>query len=125
MTDLRAELNNIIRLPERLPAKLTRLEVPHNELTSLPEDLPATLKWLSTDSNELTHLPPNLPRGLEELSVRGNNLRGLGDGRTALPYILSQLPPHCKVYLNNNPLPDRLRAHLSAQSGTSLPQIFL
>ncbi|EGN7964251.1 E3 ubiquitin--protein ligase [Salmonella enterica] len=68
--------SGLTALPDRLPAHITTLVIPHNNyLTSLPT-LPAGLRRLLVAGNQLTSLPP-LPAGLQVLSVSDNQLTSL------------------------------------------------
>lgn len=63
--------SGLTALPDRLPAHITTLVIPHNNyLTSLPP-LPAGLQVLSVSDNQLTSLPL-LPAGLELLTLERN-----------------------------------------------------
>ncbi|ELC9930199.1 E3 ubiquitin--protein ligase [Salmonella enterica] len=68
--------SGLTALPDRLPAHITTLVIPHNNyLTSLPT-LPSGLEVLTVEDNQLTRLPP-LPAGLRRLLVAGNQLTSL------------------------------------------------
>ncbi|PZM29502.1 NEL-type E3 ubiquitin ligase domain-containing protein [Salmonella enterica] len=68
--------SGLTALPDRLPAHITTLVIPHNNyLTSLPT-LPSGLEVLTVEDNQLTSLPP-LPAGLQVLSVSDNQLTSL------------------------------------------------
>ncbi|EDW5367488.1 E3 ubiquitin--protein ligase [Salmonella enterica subsp. enterica serovar Banana] len=68
--------SGLTALPDRLPAHITTLVIPHNNyLTSLPT-LPSGLEVLTVEDNQLTSLPP-LPSGLEVLTVEDNQLTSL------------------------------------------------
>ncbi|EHA4670633.1 E3 ubiquitin--protein ligase [Salmonella enterica] len=68
--------SGLTALPDRLPAHITTLVIPHNNyLTSLPT-LPSGLEVLTVEDNQLTSLPP-LPAGLRRLLVAGNQLTSL------------------------------------------------
>ncbi|EAM8792596.1 type III secretion system effector SspH3 [Salmonella enterica] len=90
--------SGLTALPDRLPAHITTLVIPHNNyLTSLPT-LPAGLVVLTVSGNQLTSLPP-LPAGLQTLSVAGNQLTSLPPLPAGLQMLLvarnqlTSLPP--------------------------------
>ncbi|EBM6074904.1 type III secretion system effector E3 ubiquitin transferase SspH2 [Salmonella enterica] len=90
--------SGLTALPDRLPAHITTLVIPHNNyLTSLPP-LPAGLVVLTVSGNQLTSLPP-LPAGLQTLSVAGNQLTSLPPLPAGLQMLLvarnqlTSLPP--------------------------------
>ncbi|EBK5148291.1 E3 ubiquitin--protein ligase [Salmonella enterica subsp. enterica] len=63
--------SGLTALPDRLPAHITTLVIPHNNyLTSLPT-LPSGLEVLTVEDNQLTSLPL-LPAGLELLTLERN-----------------------------------------------------
>ena len=100
--------NRLTSLPENLPDQFQKLNVAHNRLTSLPENLPDQLKKLNVAHNQLTSLPQRLPDQLQELDVSNNQLISLPE------HIVTTLSSDCEVYLENNPLPERVRNHLHA-----------
>ncbi|MCP3476160.1 hypothetical protein NLM33_38745 [Bradyrhizobium sp. CCGUVB1N3] len=113
--------NRLTSLPETLSAELQNLVVSNNQLASLPETLPAGLRTLEAACNRLTHLPETLPAGLELLDVTRNQL-------TSLPEtMLTQLGPWCRVVLDDNPLPERVRTNLATairEPGYAGPRVF-
>ncbi|EDX3260270.1 E3 ubiquitin--protein ligase [Salmonella enterica subsp. enterica serovar Mbandaka] len=90
--------SGLTALPDRLPAHITTLVIPHNNyLTSLPT-LPSGLEVLTVEDNQLTSLPP-LPSGLEVLTVEDNQLTSLPPLPSGLEVLtvednqLTSLPP--------------------------------
>ncbi|HGH2428798.1 TPA: type III secretion system effector E3 ubiquitin transferase SspH2 [Salmonella enterica subsp. enterica serovar Senftenberg] len=87
--------SGLTALPDRLPAHITTLVIPHNNyLTSLPT-LPSGLEVLTVEDNQLTSLPP-LPSGLEVLTVEETSLPPLPAGLQMLLVArnqLTSLPP--------------------------------
>ncbi|EBS1352596.1 type III secretion system effector E3 ubiquitin transferase SspH2 [Salmonella enterica subsp. enterica serovar Senftenberg] len=90
--------SGLTALPDRLPAHITTLVIPHNNyLTSLPT-LPSGLEVLTVEDNQLTSLPP-LPSGLEVLTVEDNQLTSLPPLPAGLQMLLvarnqlTSLPP--------------------------------
>ncbi|WP_080202781.1 type III secretion system effector SspH3 [Salmonella enterica] len=90
--------SGLTALPDRLPAHITTLVIPHNNyLTSLPT-LPSGLDLPILSGNQLTSLPP-LPAGLQTLSVAGNQLTSLPPLPAGLQMLLvarnqlTSLPP--------------------------------
>lgn len=70
----------ITKLPEKLLASLTKLDICFNKMEQLPI-LPNKLQHLDCHYNKLTHLP-NLPNSIETLDANGNFIQ-----------ILPALPP--------------------------------
>ncbi|MCP0778745.1 E3 ubiquitin--protein ligase [Salmonella enterica subsp. enterica serovar Mbandaka] len=90
--------SGLTALPDRLPAHITTLVIPHNNyLTSLPT-LPSGLEVLTVEDNQLTSLP-TLPSGLEVLTVEDNQLTSLPPLPSGLEVLtvednqLTSLPP--------------------------------
>ncbi|MGL3104776.1 NEL-type E3 ubiquitin ligase domain-containing protein [Bradyrhizobium sp. BR 1432] len=92
-----------------------------NDLTSLPDTLPPELQRLHVGGNRLTSLPETLPAELQVLEARGNRL-------TSLPEtLLTQLGFGCMVYVEDNPLSERVRTNLAGAlnvPGYSGPRVF-
>lgn len=123
--------SGLTALPDRLPAHITTLVIPHNNyLTSLPT-LPSGLEVLTVEDNQLTSLPP-LPAGLQMLSVAGNQLTRLpalpsglqrlyahNNQLTRLPESITGLSSEASVNLEGNPLSERTLQSL--QNITSAP----
>ncbi len=123
--------SGLTALPDRLPAHITTLVIPHNNyLTSLPT-LPSGLEVLTVEDNQLTSLPP-LPAGLQMLSVAGNQLTRLpalpsglqrlyahNNQLTRLPESITGLSSEASVNLEGNPLSERTLQAL--QNITSAP----
>ncbi|ECR6317798.1 type III secretion system effector E3 ubiquitin transferase SspH2 [Salmonella enterica subsp. enterica serovar Kentucky] len=131
--------SGLTALPDRLPAHITTLVIPHNNyLTSLPT-LPSGLEVLTVEDNQLTSLPP-LPSGLEVLTVEDNQLTSLpplpaglvvltvsGNQLTSLPPLpagLQTLSVAGNQLTRLPPLPAGLRRLLVAGNQlTSLPPL--
>ncbi|EIS8182017.1 type III secretion system effector E3 ubiquitin transferase SspH2 [Salmonella enterica] len=131
--------SGLTALPDRLPAHITTLVIPHNNyLTSLPT-LPSGLEVLTVEDNQLTSLPP-LPSGLEVLTVEDNQLTSLpplpaglvvltvsGNQLTSLPPLpagLQMLSVAGNQLTRLPPLPAGLRRLLVAGNQlTSLPPL--
>ncbi|EDX6480685.1 TPA: type III secretion system effector E3 ubiquitin transferase SspH2 [Salmonella enterica] len=131
--------SGLTALPDRLPAHITTLVIPHNNyLTSLPT-LPSGLEVLTVEDNQLTSLPP-LPSGLVVLTVSGNQLTSLpplsaglqtlsvaGNQLTSLPPLpagLQMLSVAGNQLTRLPPLPAGLRRLLVAGNQlTSLPPL--
>ncbi|EIX4740940.1 E3 ubiquitin--protein ligase [Salmonella enterica] len=131
--------SGLTALPDRLPAHITTLVIPHNNyLTSLPT-LPSGLEVLTVEDNQLTSLPP-LPEGLQTLSVDANpqltRLPALPSGLqrlyarnnqlTRLPESITGLSSEASVNLEGNPLSERtLQAlrEITSAPGYSGPRI--
>ncbi|MGR6051684.1 NEL-type E3 ubiquitin ligase domain-containing protein [Salmonella enterica] len=130
--------SGLTALPDRLPAHITTLVIPHNNyLTSLPT-LPSGLEVLTVEDNQLTSLPP-LPAGLQMLSVAGNQLTRLpalpsglqrlyahNNQLTRLPESITGLSSEASVNLEGNPLSERtLQAlqNITSAPGYSGPRI--
>ncbi|EGG4117454.1 E3 ubiquitin--protein ligase [Salmonella enterica] len=111
--------SGLTALPDRLPAHITTLVIPHNNyLTSLPT-LPSGLEVLTVEDNQLTSLPP-LPSGLEVLTVEDNQLTSL----PPLPAGLQMLSVAGNQLTSLPPLPAGLRRLLVAGNQlTSLPPL--
>ncbi|WP_139782765.1 NEL-type E3 ubiquitin ligase domain-containing protein [Salmonella enterica] len=111
--------SGLTALPDRLPAHITTLVIPHNNyLTSLPT-LPSGLEVLTVEDNQLTSLPP-LPSGLEVLTVEDNQLTSL----PPLPAGLVVLTVSGNQLTSLPPLPAGLRMLLVARNQlTSLPPL--
>ncbi|MDI8777088.1 E3 ubiquitin--protein ligase [Salmonella enterica subsp. enterica serovar Lubbock] len=111
--------SGLTALPDRLPAHITTLVIPHNNyLTSLPT-LPSGLEVLTVEDNQLTSLPP-LPSGLEVLTVEDNQLTSL----PPLPAGLVVLTVSGNQLTSLPPLPAGLRRLLVAGNQlTSLPPL--
>ncbi|MEI3945291.1 NEL-type E3 ubiquitin ligase domain-containing protein [Salmonella enterica] len=109
--------SGLTALPDRLPAHITTLVIPHNNyLTSLPT-LPSGLEVLTVEDNQLTSLPP-LPAGLQMLSVAGNQLTRL----PPLPAGLRRLLVAGNQLTSLPPLPAGLQVlSVSDNQLTSLP----
>ncbi|WP_079970493.1 NEL-type E3 ubiquitin ligase domain-containing protein [Salmonella enterica] len=109
--------SGLTALPDRLPAHITTLVIPHNNyLTSLPT-LPSGLEVLTVEDNQLTSLPP-LPSGLEVLTVSGNQLTSL----PPLPAGLRRLLVAGNQLTSLPPLPAGLQVlSVSDNQLTSLP----
>ncbi|WP_312891238.1 NEL-type E3 ubiquitin ligase domain-containing protein [Mesorhizobium silamurunense] len=104
---LYANGNQLTSLPASLPARLQALYANGNQLTSLPASLPARLRRLDANGNRLTSLPEHLPAELQWLDVCNNRL-------TSLPEtLLTQLNSECRVFLDANPLPERVRRNVA------------
>ncbi|UFW92012.1 E3 ubiquitin--protein ligase (plasmid) [Bradyrhizobium barranii] len=108
-------------LPDSLPATLRQLDASGNQLTSLPAAFPPGLRQLNLSGNQLTGLTDALPETLQDLDLRNNRL-------TSLPETLpTQLGSACRVRLENNPLPERVRTNLASTMSSPAydgPQIF-
>ncbi|HCB5095504.1 TPA: E3 ubiquitin--protein ligase [Salmonella enterica subsp. enterica serovar Mbandaka] len=131
--------SGLTALPDRLPAHITTLVIPHNNyLTSLPT-LPSGLEVLTVEDNQLTSLPP-LPSGLEVLTVEDNQLTSLpplpaglvvltvsGNQLTSLPPLqagLQTLSVAGNQLTSLPPLPAGLQMLLVARNQlTSLPPL--
>ncbi|EDV2155303.1 type III secretion system effector E3 ubiquitin transferase SspH2 [Salmonella enterica] len=111
--------SGLTALPDRLPAHITTLVIPHNNyLTSLPP-LPSGLEVLTVEDNQLTSLPP-LPAGLVVLTVSGNQLTSL----PPLPAGLQTLSVAGNQLTSLPPLPAGLQMLLVARNQlTSLPPL--
>ncbi|EDT6692250.1 type III secretion system effector E3 ubiquitin transferase SspH2 [Salmonella enterica subsp. enterica] len=111
--------SGLTALPDRLPAHITTLVIPHNNyLTSLPT-LPSGLEVLTVEDNQLTSLPP-LPAELELLTVSGNQLTSL----PPLPAGLQMLSVSGNQLTSLPPLPAGLQTLLVAGNQlTSLPPL--
>ncbi|WP_139760051.1 NEL-type E3 ubiquitin ligase domain-containing protein [Salmonella enterica] len=111
--------SGLTALPDRLPAHITTLVIPHNNyLTSLPT-LPSGLEVLTVEDNQLTSLPP-LPSGLEVLTVEDNQLTSL----PPLPAGLVVLTVSGNQLTSLPPLPAGLQRLLVAGNQlTSLPPL--
>ncbi|HIH4280508.1 TPA: NEL-type E3 ubiquitin ligase domain-containing protein [Salmonella enterica] len=111
--------SGLTALPDRLPAHITTLVIPHNNyLTSLPT-LPSGLEVLTVEDNQLTSLPP-LPAGLQMLLVARNQLTSL----PPLPAGLQMLSVAGNQLTRLPPLPAGLRRLLVAGNQlTSLPPL--
>ncbi|WP_139779773.1 NEL-type E3 ubiquitin ligase domain-containing protein [Salmonella enterica] len=111
--------SGLTALPDRLPAHITTLVIPHNNyLTSLPT-LPSGLEVLTVEDNQLTSLPP-LPSGLEVLTVEDNQLTSL----PPLPAGLVVLTVSGNQLTSLPPLPAGLQMLLVAGNQlTSLPPL--
>ncbi|ECG5545968.1 type III secretion system effector SspH3 [Salmonella sp. 741265119_HSA] len=111
--------SGLTALPDRLPAHITTLVIPHNNyLTSLPT-LPSGLEVLTVEDNQLTSLPP-LPAGLVVLTVSGNQLTSL----PPLPAGLQTLSVAGNQLTSLPPLPAGLQMLLVARNQlTSLPPL--
>ncbi|EJB2072204.1 type III secretion system effector E3 ubiquitin transferase SspH2 [Salmonella enterica] len=111
--------SGLTALPDRLPAHITTLVIPHNNyLTSLPT-LPSGLEVLTVEDNQLTSLPP-LPSGLEVLTVEDNQLTSL----PPLPAGLQTLSVAGNQLTSLPPLPAGLQMLLVARNQlTSLPPL--
>ncbi|EFU9109102.1 E3 ubiquitin--protein ligase, partial [Salmonella enterica] len=111
--------SGLTALPDRLPAHITALVIPHNNyLTSLPT-LPSGLEVLTVEDNQLTSLPP-LPAELELLTVSGNQLTSL----PPLPAGLQTLSVSGNQLTSLPPLPAGLQTLLVAGNQlTSLPPL--
>ncbi|EHK5131397.1 E3 ubiquitin--protein ligase [Salmonella enterica] len=111
--------SGLTALPDRLPAHITTLVIPHNNyLTSLPT-LPSGLEVLTVEDNQLTSLPP-LPSGLEVLTVEGNQLTSL----PPLPAGLVVLTVSGNQLTSLPPLPAGLQTlSVAGNQLTSLPPL--
>ncbi|ECY9926048.1 type III secretion system effector E3 ubiquitin transferase SspH2 [Salmonella enterica subsp. enterica] len=111
--------SGLTALPDRLPAHITTLVIPHNNyLTSLPT-LPSGLEVLTVEDNQLTSLPP-LPAGLVVLTVSGNQLTSL----PPLPAELELLTVSGNQLTSLPPLPAGLQTlSVSGNQLTSLPPL--
>lgn len=121
LQELEADGNWLTRLPDSLPAELQLLFVRDNRLTSLPETLPPELQRLHAGGNRLTSLPETLPAELQVLEVRDNRLASLPET------LLTQLDSGCMVYLEDNPLPERVQTNLAMAlnaRGYTGPRVF-
>lgn len=121
LQELEADGNWLTRLPDSLPAELQLLFVRDNRLTSLPETLPPELQRLHAGGNRLTSLPETLPAELQVLEVRDNRLASLPET------LLTQLDSGCMVYLEDNPLPERVQTNLATAlnaRGYTGPRVF-
>ncbi|EBW5366483.1 E3 ubiquitin--protein ligase [Salmonella enterica subsp. enterica serovar Meleagridis] len=110
--------SGLTALPDRLPAHITTLVIPHNNyLTSLPT-LPSGLEVLTVEDNQLTSLPP-LPSGLEVLTVEDNQLTSL----PPLPAGLVVLTVSGNQLTSLPPLPAGLQTlSVAGNQLTSLPE---
>ncbi|MFQ3455887.1 NEL-type E3 ubiquitin ligase domain-containing protein [Bradyrhizobium sp. UFLA01-814] len=121
LQELEAEGNRLIRLPDTLPAELKLLFARDNHLSSLPETLPSELQRLHVSGNRLTSLCETLPAELWVLEARGNRLTSLPEA------LLTQLGSECMVYVDDNPLSERVRTNLATAlnaPGYSGPRVF-
>ncbi|EDR6733480.1 E3 ubiquitin--protein ligase [Salmonella enterica subsp. enterica] len=111
--------SGLTALPDRLPAHITTLVIPHNNyLTSLPT-LPSGLEVLTVEDNQLTSLPP-LPSGLEVLTVEDNQLTSL----PPLPAGLVVLTVSDNQLTSLPPLPAGLQTlSVAGNQLTSLPPL--
>ncbi|ECB2148304.1 E3 ubiquitin--protein ligase [Salmonella enterica subsp. enterica serovar Rissen] len=111
--------SGLTALPDRLPAHITTLVIPHNNyLTSLPT-LPSGLEVLTVEDNQLTSLPP-LPSGLEVLTVEDNQLTSL----PPLPAGLVVLTVSGNQLTSLPPLPAGLQTlSVAGNQLTSLPPL--
>ncbi|AVD45472.1 type III secretion system effector SspH3 [Salmonella enterica] len=111
--------SGLTALPDRLPAHITTLVIPHNNyLTSLPT-LPSGLEVLTVEDNQLTSLPP-LPAGLEVLTVEDNQLTSL----PPLPAGLVVLTVSGNQLTSLPPLPAGLQTlSVAGNQLTSLPPL--
>ncbi|HCL4843254.1 TPA: E3 ubiquitin--protein ligase [Salmonella enterica] len=111
--------SGLTALPDRLPAHITTLVIPHNNyLTSLPT-LPSGLEVLTVEDNQLTSLPP-LPSGLEVLTVEDNQLTSL----PPLPAGLVVLTVSGNQLASLPPLPAGLQTlSVAGNQLTSLPPL--
>ncbi|ECO9765937.1 E3 ubiquitin--protein ligase [Salmonella enterica] len=111
--------SSLTALPDRLPAHITTLVIPHNNyLTSLPT-LPSGLEVLTVEDNQLTSLPP-LPSGLEVLTVEDNQLTSL----PPLPAGLVVLTVSGNQLTSLPPLPAGLQTlSVAGNQLTSLPPL--
>ncbi|WP_139781332.1 NEL-type E3 ubiquitin ligase domain-containing protein [Salmonella enterica] len=111
--------SGLTALPDRLPAHITTLVIPHNNyLTSLPT-LPSGLEVLTVEDNQLTSLPP-LPSGLEVLTVEDNQLTSL----PPLPAGLAVLTVSGNQLTSLPPLPAGLQTlSVAGNQLTSLPPL--
>ncbi|WFU40168.1 NEL-type E3 ubiquitin ligase domain-containing protein [Bradyrhizobium sp. CB82] len=121
LQELEADGNRLTSLPDTLPDELQLLFARDNRLNSLPETLPSELQRLHVSGNRLTSLPENLPVELRVLEARNNRL-------TSLPEtLLTELGSWCMVYVDDNPLPEQVRANLAGALnalGYAGPQVF-
>ncbi|GLR91150.1 E3 ubiquitin--protein ligase [Bradyrhizobium iriomotense] len=121
LQELEADGNRLTSLPDTLPDELQLLFARDNRLNSLPETLPSELQRLHVSGNRLTSLPENLPVELRVLEARDNRL-------TSLPEtLLIELGSWCMVYVDDNPLPEQMRANLAAALnalGYAGPRVF-
>ncbi|EHF4184189.1 E3 ubiquitin--protein ligase [Salmonella enterica subsp. enterica serovar [5],12,[27]:d:-] len=109
--------SGLTALPDRLPAHITTLVIPHNNyLTSLPT-LPSGLEVLTVEDNQLTSLPP-LPSGLEVLTVEDNQLTSL----PPLPAGLVVLTVSGNQLTSLPPLPEGLQT-LSVDANPQLTRL--
>ncbi len=75
---LKVDGNELVELPDPLPASLVELWCGGNRLVALPRSgLPAGLLVLNAPRNAIAGTLPALPRGLRSLVVGGNNLVAL------------------------------------------------
>ncbi|HAK2174488.1 TPA: type III secretion system effector SspH3 [Salmonella enterica] len=111
--------SGLTALPDRLPAHITTLVIPHNNyLTSLPT-LPSGLEVLTVEDNQLTSLPL-LPSGLEVLTVEDNQLTSL----PPLPAGLVVLTVSGNQLTSLPPLPAGLQTlSVAGNQLTSLPPL--
>ncbi|ECK7389978.1 hypothetical protein FRN05_10040 [Salmonella enterica subsp. enterica] len=111
--------SGLTALPDRLPAHITTLVIPHNNyLTSLPT-LPSGLEVLTVEDNQLTSLP-SLPSGLEVLTVEDNQLTSL----PPLPAGLVVLTVSGNQLTSLPPLPAGLQTlSVAGNQLTSLPPL--
>ncbi|UWU68073.1 NEL-type E3 ubiquitin ligase domain-containing protein [Bradyrhizobium sp. NC92] len=121
LQELEADGNRLTSLPNALPAELRLLFARDNNLNNLPDTLPPELQRLHVGVNRLTSLPATLPAELQVLEVRGNRL-------TSLPEtLLTQLGLGCMVYVEDNPLSERVRTNLAGAlnaPGYGGPRVF-
>ncbi|EGL3505676.1 E3 ubiquitin--protein ligase [Salmonella enterica] len=110
--------SGLTALPDRLPAHITTLVIPHNNyLTSLPT-LPSGLEVLTVEDNQLTSLPP-LPSGLEVLTVEDNQLTSLPPLPAGLELLTLERNPQL---VRLPPLPEGLQT-LSVDANPQLTRL--
>ncbi len=76
---LNMEANRLSTLPESLPSSIEVIILTGNYLRLLPEVLPESLVELRLENNQIDVLPARLPRGLKDLLATGNELERLPD----------------------------------------------
>lgn len=97
--------NQLTRLPENMPASLRKINVHGNRITRLPPNFPP-LRTLDVSLNELTSLTETLPNTLDYLNAEENSLASVPEN------LITRLRPGCEVFLDNNPLTERVRQNL-------------
>ncbi len=114
--------NEVSDLKENLPSSLKILDFSWNKVFDWPQFLPEELQkingsnncfvdWLRVlgrklesiflENNHLISIPEELPRGLNKLALGNNQI-------ASIPQSIFRLPSECTVYLENNPLSERV-----------------